>query len=301
MRDTNENIDSIKSEQIKPNIKDTRCAPTKKFIDGSCISLDVLIAMAEAYNEENPTNKIAIYKNLSTLNPRKCKRQLVYQFKTKLTKCQDQKCWTKQSFIKKMDKLQDELLDNTLRPDGPNGKEEWLNTDHIDSSLKQYELKYPEFKFLGAVPIDFDDLPELGIKDLNFNDLIKQNKTKIGIVFNLDEHYKSGSHWVSAYADLKEGKNYFFDSYGVRPDVRIRKFMRRINVFCTNNLKNNNTVADYNKVRHQYKEFACGTYSMNFILRCLKGDSFDDICNSKTKDDAVNKCRKVYFDNDIKV
>ena len=31
----------------------------------------------------------------------------------------------------------------------------WLNSDDIQSVMKQYEDVYPHFKFLGVVPIDF--------------------------------------------------------------------------------------------------------------------------------------------------
>ena len=47
------------------------CAPGKVFEDGSCISLDVLIAMANAHNSENEgklNRIIKLYPNLETLN-----------------------------------------------------------------------------------------------------------------------------------------------------------------------------------------------------------------------------------------
>ena len=72
-----------------------------------------------------------------------------------------------------------------------------------------YVNKNKDFIFLGAVPIDFDSLDELGIKDLDLDDLVKKGKSKIGIVFNLDEHWKDGSHWVALYTDLKKNQIYF--------------------------------------------------------------------------------------------
>ena len=51
----------------------------------------------------------------------------------------------------------------------------------------------------------------------------------------------------------------------------------------------------YNDVRHQYKNSECGVYSVNFILRLLKGETFDEIINIPTNDDKINECRKVYF------
>jgi hypothetical protein len=35
-------------------------------------------------------------------------------------------------------------------------KYEWLSSVDIESVMDQYEEKYPEFKFLGPTPIDFD-------------------------------------------------------------------------------------------------------------------------------------------------
>ena len=74
--------------------------------------------------------------------------------------------------------------------------------------MEQYEKKYNDFKFFGAVPIDFDELPFLGIKDINFDELYNSGK-KLGFVFNLDEHWQSGSHWVALYSDLEKIKYIF--------------------------------------------------------------------------------------------
>lgn len=292
------NLDDNYCGKLPLNETDKKCAPSKRYENGSCIALNVLIEMAEIYNKENPNNKIQLDNRLNTLNPGKYKCYLVYKFSKILKdKCNNQLCWTKQTFAKKI-KQREELETNTFRPDGPNGKFEWLNTVHIDDVMKQYESKYSDFKFLGAVPIDFDSLPELGIRDLNFYKLIEQGKTKLGIVFNLDKHNESGSHWCSMFADLKGGHVYFYDSYGERPTPEIRKLMRRIYHFCKDELKIGGGIIDHNTVRAQFKDFACGTYSMNFILRMLSGDSFATICNDKVPDDKINQCRKVYFNND---
>ena len=160
--------------------------------------------------------------------------------------------------------------------------------------MKQYESKYTDFKFLGAVPIDFDDLPDLGIRDLDFNKLINEGKTKLGIIFNTDPHDASGEHWISSFADLTKGNVYFFDSYGTRPEPQIRKFMRRIHNFCKNQLQIGGGEINHNTVRAQYSNSECGVYSINFILRMLSGDSFHTICNDKISDDKINQCRKIY-------
>ena len=285
----------IKSSEVNPS--DKKCAPGLIFENGSCIPLNVLLEMANAYNLENPDDAITLYPSFETLNRAKYKKYLLREFKKKLSSvCTTQDCWTKQSFVDKMNAvMKDELQKKTFRPEGPQGKFDWLNTLNINDVMTQYENKYKDFKFLGAVPIDFDDLPKLGIRDLDLNGLVKSGKTKIGIIFNLDESYKSGSHWVACYSNMKEGQIYYFDSYNTQPPQQVRKFMRRLANFCQNDLGIKNVVADHNRIRHQYGNNACGIFSLNFILRMLRGDTFEAICESKTPDEIINRCRKVYF------
>lgn len=285
--------------------KDKRCSPTSMFKDGSCMSLNLLKEMAKAYNQKFP-NKIDIptySDNEITLDAEKCdkqcKKNLLKQFSTRLSDvCDNQRCWLKQDFIKTIGGKMKEELENTFRPNGPKGKFEWLNTLNINDVMSQYEQKYPEYKFMGAVPVDFDELPDLGIKNLNYNKLAKEGTTKLGIVFNLDEHNQPGSHWVAGYTDLDKGQVYYFDSYGVGPEPRISNYLKR----CAHNCKKvggAKSVKDidirFNKIRHQRGDNACGVYSINFILRILKGETFDFITENITSDDEVNKCREVYF------
>ena len=53
----------------------------------------------------------------------------------------------------------------------------------------------------------------------------------------------------------------------------------------------------YNRVQHQYKDTECGVYSINFIIRLLEGETFDEISNNPTKDDVMNQNRHIYFVN----
>jgi hypothetical protein len=292
-----DDISSVRSSDVAPRSKgDVRCAPAVSFDGISCIELNVLIELVNAFNAES-NDKIKLYPNLVTLNPRKYKKYLIRQLMKKNKTCVTQHCWTRQSFVNKMkSNAKSQLKYYTFRPSGPNGKFDWLNTININDVIEQYEIKYKDFKFLGAVPMDFDEIEPLGIRNLDYNDLIKNGKTKIGIVFNLDESWKNGSHWVSFFTDLKKGQIYYFDSYGIQPEPRVRKLMRRIAKYCEMSGVQH-VVADHNKIRHQYKHSECGIYSMNFIIRMLQGDTFEQICNSKTTDDAINKYRREYFVN----
>ena len=291
-------IENINTEEILPNDKaSVKCAPAIKFSGGSCIDLPILVEMVNAYNKVND-NKIKLHDRLETLNPKKYKKYLLKEIKSRYDNvCNSQLCWTQQDFIKEMNTMmKDELLKYTFRPEGPKGKFEWLNTTHLNEVMEQYERKYKDFKFLGAVPMDFNNLDVLGINKLDLKDLYNKGIKRIGIIFNLDEHWQSGSHWVAGFADLEKGQSFFYDSYGVAPDRRARELLRRFAKFSEDEFK---VRADsrHNKTRHQYGNSECGMYSLNFILELLDGSEFDKICNIKIPDSQVNNLRPVFFHN----
>jgi hypothetical protein len=298
----------IKDEELQPQKeKDYKCAPSKKFTNWSCIPLQSLVHMANAFNEENPSSKIRTNDKYIKQKPDKYKRYLLKQFKKKLTKCDDQVCWTKQSFMKRLNKtIKEDIQTNTFRPEGPNKGNKWLNTLDICKACKQYEFKYNDFIFLGALPRDFDKISkgdskygipvmtELGeIVNMDLNKIYPE-KTKIGVVFNLDQHDEPGSHWVAMYADLNKGQCYFSDSYGMEPLKEIQKLMGRITDFIETVL-NKKITLKYSKKEHQRGGSECGVYSISFILRMLKGDTFEEINSKRIPDETINKCRNHYF------
>lgn len=288
-------IEEISIPEIVVKEKDKKCAPGKKFEDGSCITLETLIEIANAHNKENELNKIKLYPGYEILNRKKYKKYLLHKLSKIYPK--GQQSWLDQQFVNLMkNQEKNDLLKYSFRPDGPDGKFEWLNTIHINETMEQYEKVYPDFKFLGAVPIDFADLPALNIPDTNndFEELEKKGIHRIGIIFNLDEHWKSGSHWVMSFIDLKNGYIYYADSYGIIADKRIRHFMRHAAVYYMHK-NNKKPEVKYNKIRHQYGDSECGVYSISYILRLLKGESFDEITQNKVSDEKINQCRKVYF------
>lgn len=294
--------------------QDKKCAPSKDYKEGSCFTEVDLKKMSIAYNIYVEKGKV----DGTKIEIKNDKKHLLTELTSRLENtCDNQICWLKQKFVKDMkDK---DILNNTFRPTGPEGRFEWLSTLHINDVMEQYEKKYKDFKFFGAVPMDFNDLPFLGIKNMNFDELYDSGKTKLGFVFNLDEHWQSGSHWVSLYADLDKNIINYLDSYGKRPEKRVRNLVKRISKWCygkthckTNvcselnesdsfmrtNSKNrieNKMDIDYNHNRHQYKNSECGVYSLNFILRQLNGETFEQITKNKTLDDDMHSCRDVYF------
>jgi hypothetical protein len=300
---------------------DMKCAPSKKYSNGSCFSLETLKSIAENYNK----------KNINKINLNQPKENLVNDLEKKLSdKCDDQTCWLRLDIVKELNN--EDVLTNTFRPKGPSKKYEWLSTTHINEVIDQYHSLHKDFTFLGAVPSDFEELPVLGISNMNFHDLEKTGKNKIGMVINLDEHWKDGSHWVALYTDLKKNQIYFFDSVAKKPIKRIRKFITRITKYLYNKKYNSelpiNDIIEkikgkknielskiskdnkhlgnllgggfdirYNHIQHQFDNSECGVYSINFILRLVGGESFDSVINNITKDEEMNKNRKIYFRN----
>jgi hypothetical protein len=295
------------------------CATNVSFEDGSCIDVKVLVEMAKAYNKEFPNDPIK-YKDLGELDSHKFKKTLVKQFTNRLSgKCMNHKCWSKQSFVKRMEETYKAILENfTFAPEGPKGRTEWLNTLHINEVMLQDMFStdkikltkggitlddkdlMSDFLFLGAVPLDFEDKEvDEYIHDINFSEIEKDGKHKIGLIINHEPHTMGGSHWVAIYSDLQKGGVYYFDSYGEEPLEEIEHFMHKIGKYIEHK-KGIKPDIRYNENRNQYKGSECGVYSINFIKRMLMtGGDFDKVTNEVISDDEVNLCRSKYFYNNV--
>ena len=51
---------------------------------------------------------------------------------------------------------------------------------------------------------------------------VEPKRMKCGIL-NLDDTSGNGKHWVAWYAD--NGKNYYFDSYGIQPPTELKRYL----------------------------------------------------------------------------
>ena len=175
----------------------------------------------------------------------------------------------------------------------------WLDSTNIAAVLDQYEDTYPDFEFMGPFPVDFaaPDPYAKGsrkclmteICELRVKNALANGTKSIGIVYNLDPHFKSGSHWVANYIDIVGHKCYYFDSYGMAPPMQIARFMKWL------------TTQDpamklfYGSRRLQYNNSECGIYCIYFIIRMLHGDKFEDISRRKPKDSDMLDLRDWLF------
>jgi hypothetical protein len=203
--------------------------------------------------------------------------------------------------------LSSKTIAQYLRPKKPAAwstkPDTWLDTNNIDDVMRQYEEAYPRFQYLGAVPIDFSAPdPYSGnavaspkqkclysyFCNINLADAKKKGKTGIGAVFNLDPHFRDGSHWVALFVDLARGEVNFFDSYGVRPHPLIFNLMKSLTLQMPLTL-------NYNARRFQRSNTECGMYSIYFLIKMIEGVPFKKFVRGVVADAEMIRLRGVLF------
>lgn len=283
--------------RITKNSKTKKIKLVESISEKSCFEKSDLINISRKWNQSNPNNKIIF--NMKTTGP-----QLWNLINDKLKdKCDNEICWVKQDFMKSSN-LVDDLMEN-FKPQMPKSwlknDREWLNTLDILEVMNQYEVKYPDFEFMGPVPIDFDAKVGFGqcvaneLCEINVKNLLKRGKKKIGIVFNLDKHNEPGSHWVALYCDMVKCEICYWDSFAVKPEREIVKLINKLKKQCLKNGKK--MKIKVNNVRHQYKNTECGMYCIYFLSSLLDGKTFESIIKNIIDDNKMNKKRQEFFSN----
>lgn len=285
------------------------CSPDNKVNKHSCLDVKMLKKIAKALNKHNKgdikekkTKAIKLNSSKEVLH-----KEISNEIK-KISDCSNEKCWIKINIIK--DELGNDYEDflESFRPTMPekwkNEPNAWLSTSDIDKVLEQYELAYPNFKYMGANPIDFD--LKLGnscvsgdICNLEIEDIKREKKKSFGMVFNTDPHNKSGQHWFSMYVDL-EGVNvkgmpciYHFDSLAREPTKEIYELVEKITDQCREINKDINFL--FNNEKHQHGNTECGIYCLHFLINMLKGMDFKEYIINKRNDKEMEKFREVFY------
>ncbi len=259
------------------------CKPGNNGSEDSCIPLEDLKNLAKKEGKPEPNNRSELCNSLG------CSKDSDSGLMEKLPTSLKEE-WEKKFF----------------RPKPPeewaNDPDAWLDNHSIEAVLKQYEEHDPTFKSLGAVPIDFAApspyekqsnqclLPEFC--KLNLKELEAAGKTGVGMVFNLDPHFKDGSHWVALYIDVKTPGCYYFDSYGMRPPKQIKLLME------TMWSQDKRCKLAYNGRQFQYSKSECGMYSMFFIICMHYGIEFKKFVKHRVKDDVMLFLRSWLFNID---
>jgi hypothetical protein len=297
----NENED--KPEILKKlGMEKLECSPTvKKDKKYTCLSDEALNELKMLWNSRHPD--VMIEDN----DPRKIWESLS---KKMSGICKRETCCLKQNFVE--GKLDDELRDSyspSMPQEWKKNKNEWLSSLDILRVMKQYEKAYPCFEFMGPSPIDFEKrVGENGkcvwdeLCNFSLQEQINRGKTKVGIIFNTDPHYKSGSHWISMFIEIKKEKPmiYFFDSVGDKPPPEVQAFVEKVKK-QGNELKHKiNFGYDINDKEHQYGGTECGVYSLFFIVYMLK-EKIDNVYldNHTIKDEEIELFRKKFFNEEL--
>ena len=183
-------------------------------------------------------------------------------------------------------------------------KNTWLTSTDISRVMLQYEKKYPHFAFIGPSPIDFNSTKYNNTcvwDDLCKFDLAKQlknGKTKIGVIFNLDKHWEKGSHWVALFIDCDKKLIFYFDSTGDPIPKEVKTFVDRV-IKQGSELKPHSIKFNYDdskKIEHQLDDTECGIYCLHFITTILRNKkSFSDFKKELVHDDEMEKCRGYFF------
>lgn len=277
----------------KTNYKKSQCAPKKKgdYLDFSCYTPEVLFKMKNVWNSRHPDSKI-VSNDLKNIW-----EELGHYMKNT---CNKEACWIKDNLFKT--EIEKEQAENLFSPQAPeswkNNKNEWLNSLDIINFMRQYEAAYKCFEFIGPTPIDYDTQKAYGEcvwEDLCKFDLkteINNGKKKIAVIFNLDPHYKSGSHWVALFVNCNLKEIYYFDSYGDKCPTNIRRLARTIQ--NQSDLLGRKYKFFSNKKRHQYGNSECGIYCLYFIMQLLQDVKFSRF-NKKINDIDMENLRKKYF------
>ena len=126
-----------------------------------------------------------------------------------------------------------------------------------------------------------------------------EERPKIGIIFNLDDHDEPGSHWTSMFIELEpccreSPSMYYFDSVGSKPPKEIYSLVDKLQK-QHHSIKGNTIDFIYNDIQHQRGNTECGVYCLHFLETMLKGMNFEDYIKTKNNDKYIEKFRNYYF------
>jgi len=257
----------------------------------SCYDTKSLIKLRQYWNIRHPDQEITSEKP----------REIWKALKNNLSHiCDKESCWLRQQFIKH--KLDNKLLNLTFAPQAPQtwqkNPNEWLNSLDITRVMRQFEDKYPNFQFIGPSPIDFDDHKVDGdcvweeLCQFDLAKTLKQNKTKIGVIFNLDPHYKGGSHWNALFISIPHDKCLFCDSTGDPAPKEVKRWADRVSKQAASLGKS--LQLEVNTIKHQKKDTECGIYSIYFLDQMLRQNP-PQLFTERIPDDMMQEFRDVYF------
>ena len=271
----------------------SQCHPSlgKETPTQGCIPVDVLHRVRNQLHISDSLNDIQVRKEIETRlkSPPGAERTFLY----KLPIAEQEKADIARRYLRP-------AMPSTWKSD----PDMWLDSNNISAVMNQYEDAYPYFEFMGPFPVDFaapDPYQKAGgqpkclmneICELRVSQALANGTKSIGVVYNLDPHFKSGSHWVALYINLKNINKPFvgyFDSYGYKTPSLIARLMRSFKLQITT------CELGSNARRFQYGDSECGMFSMYFLICMICGISFKDFCKDAVSDNFMLQLRQILF------
>lgn len=264
------------------------CAPGNKGCDNSCYSKDQLVKIASALNKS---------RKLSIITKNKTKKEIWEQIqKGLLNECTYEWCWLDTPEVRQINdrKLKDETFKPPMPEEWMSNKYTWLTTTDISKVMKQYEKAYRNFRFYGPFPVDCPQEIYCDLSDLDLKRLKGRGVEYIGVIFNLDRHDQSGSHWVGLFCNIPNRIISYYDSTAIAPPGYIKYFIEMLKRGLLA-ISPEKVEYNWNKKKHQFGGSECGIYSMNFILESLKGKKMADFQKKSITDANVNILRDYLY------
>lgn len=188
----------------------------------------------------------------------------------------------------------------------------WLSELDIRAVMRQYD-GVRGFRFVGTFPRDFaapdPDAPRRCVSApmcaLSVAGLRRAGTPRVGVVFNMDTHDQSGSHWVAAYVcvdprDRTRFGAWYYDSVANPPPREIAAFLTRMADEARAEFAPATAArfrVAHNVTQRQFKNTECGVYACLFLVACLTTRRpFEDVCATVMQRDAkVAELRHVFF------
>lgn len=263
----------------------------------TCLTNENISLLKEEWNKRHPNNKI------NSNDPREIWEEMNTYMKHYL--CENERCWVRK-LISNSD-IKRDIFSESFAPSMPHHWKKkpnaWLSDIDISRVMRQFEVAHSDFLFIGPSPIDYDVYdedknqyvwPEL--KDFNLTDYLNKTppKSRIGIVFNLDDHKGVGTHWVAMFIHITDRKIYYFDSNGNTIPANIKRLVDRIKSQGKKHNMNFTLSCNYPN-EHQKKNTECGVYVLFFLKTMLNENNWKLFKNDRISDEEIHKQRAIFY------
>jgi hypothetical protein len=233
-----------------------------------------------------------------------------------ITGCKTEACVMNNEYITKhigKKSASDNLLKN-FKPRGPWDSQNWLSNFDIDSVLKQYSIKFKNFKTITCQMIDFNlKKTELSF-DKNYLDCLSGDQTCFGAVINTDPSGESGQHWFCVFFDFRNDNITleYYNSSGTTPPMEISLYMNDLVNKITKDITTYKNIPDKYRIyknknvkfikvattEHQFDSYSCGVYSLYYIICRLNDIKWEYFAEYRTPDEFMHHFRTFIFRKD---